>query len=87
MIESDSHGKCPKGMVLFTPKLPSMPQVLIKTAQGTALHGKRVVVMIDTWTPYSELPQGHIVQVLGEAGTISTETEALLVDYAVPPEK
>ncbi|XP_037070638.1 exosome complex exonuclease RRP44-like [Pollicipes pollicipes] len=68
----------------FVPANGRVPRVLIQTARGQQLAGKRVVVTIDSWPRNSRYPLGHFCRDLGKIGTKSAENEVLLLEHDVP---
>ena len=70
--------------VYFVPMDGKVPRIRIETRQRAALLGARIVVAPDAWDACSPSPTGHYVRTLGQAGVRSVETEALLLEYAIP---
>eukprot|EP00727_Mastigamoeba_balamuthi_P012875 m51a1_g821 putative dis3-like exonuclease 1 (1134) ;mRNA; r:701777-705697 len=60
-----------------------IPKIRVKTRQGPALAGDRLVVCIDSWEADSAYPCGHVVKSLGEIGKIDTEVAATLVENEI----
>ena len=46
--------------------------------------GMKVSAVVDGWKRGSDLPSGHIVDILGEPGENDTEMHAILAEYALP---
>ena len=70
--------------VLFVPVDRRIPRVWIKTRQAAALHGKRVVVSIDSWAETSSYPCGHYIRTIGTIGEKSTESEVIMIEHDIP---
>ena len=69
--------------VLFIPSDRRVPRVRVRTRQGPALAGMRVIVAIDEWDSHSHFPSGHYVRTLGPAGDVDAETAALIHEYDI----
>lgn len=50
----------------------------------TARSGMKVAAVVDSWPRGESVPQGHIVDVLGEPGENDTEMHAILAEYSLP---
>ena len=70
--------------LLFRPIDKRMPRVRIRTRQGAALAGKRIVVVMDTWERTAAWPSGHFVRELGAVGDKESETESILMEHDIP---
>lgn len=70
--------------LLFRPIDKRMPRVRIRTRQGAALAGQRIVVVMDTWERSAAWPSGHFVRVLGAVGDKESETESILMEHDIP---
>lgn len=46
--------------------------------------GMKVAAIVDSWPRGESVPQGHIVDVLGEPGENDTEMHAILAEYSLP---
>jgi len=46
--------------------------------------GMKVAAVVDEWRRGEPVPQGHIVDILGEPGENDTEMHAILAEYALP---
>lgn len=60
--------------------------IIQKDRIGKAKHGQKVVVRFVDWEDYSDLPQGEVAAVLGEAGENNTEINAIMVEFGLPYE-
>ena len=69
--------------VLVPPTDRKIPKVRIRTRQRKRLQGKRVVVVIDSWEVDSQFPNGHLVRIIGDANSWSTEIDALLMKHSI----
>ena len=70
--------------LLFRPLDARMPRVRIRTRQGSALAGQRIVVAMEAWERTSAYPTGHFVRALGAVGDPASESESILIQYDVP---
>ncbi|EGD74365.1 hypothetical protein PTSG_06376 [Salpingoeca rosetta] len=73
--------------VLVVPFDSRLPFIRVATTSPAALENKRLVVRIDSWPVASRFPNGHITEILGNAGDVATETKCLLIEntISVPP--
>ena len=46
--------------------------------------GMKVAVVVDGWRKGASIPDGHVVDILGEPGENDTEMHAILAEYALP---
>lgn len=70
--------------LLFRPLDARMPKVRIRSRQGNALVGQRIVVAMEAWERTSMYPTGHFVRALGAVGDPTSESESILIQYDVP---
>lgn len=87
-VDASSTGVLPTAnrrweTVFVLPMEKKIPKIRLRTRQGAALMGQRIVVTIDAWDRDSRYPTGHFVRSLGEMETKEAETEALLLEYDV----
>ncbi|CAL8094361.1 unnamed protein product [Orchesella dallaii] len=69
---------------MFLPDNKKLPRVRIETRNVDRFDGKKIVVQIDQWPITSRFPIGHYIKILGDAGTIETETQAILHEHGIP---
>ena len=69
--------------VVFVPCDRRVPKVRVRTRQGAALGGMRIIVAIDEWDAHSHYPSGHYVRTLGPAGDVDAETAALIHEHDI----
>ena len=60
--------------------------IIQKDRIGKAKNGQKVVVRFVDWEDYSDLPQGEVINVLGEPGDNNTEINAIMVEFGLPYE-
>eukprot|EP01061_Rhynchopus_euleeides_P046657 TRINITY_DN895_c6_g1_i1.p1 TRINITY_DN895_c6_g1~~TRINITY_DN895_c6_g1_i1.p1 ORF type:complete len:1075 (+),score=463.79 TRINITY_DN895_c6_g1_i1:82-3306(+) len=70
--------------VLFRPVRGNVPYIRLQTRQIDQWAGKRLQVVIDTWSENSPYPDGHCVKVLGAVGDKDVEAEVILLENDVP---
>jgi ribonuclease R len=63
-------------------KIPDF--IIQKDKIGKAKDGQKVVVRMISWEDFSDLPQGEVIAVLGNAGENDTEINAIMVEYGLP---
>ncbi|CAG9321051.1 unnamed protein product [Blepharisma stoltei] len=68
---------------LFSPVNPKLPEIKIYCANPSRLEGMRITVSIDKWDISSNLPQGHVVKILGEIEDVKTESDVILLEHDV----
>ncbi|OXA50994.1 Exosome complex exonuclease RRP44 [Folsomia candida] len=68
----------------FFPDNKKMPKVRIETRNVDRFEGQKIVAQIDQWPISSRFPVGHYIKILGPAGTIETETSAILHEHGIP---
>ena len=69
--------------VIFVPCDRRVPQVRVRTRQGAALGGMRLIVARAEWDAHSHYPSGHYVRTLGPAGDVDAETAALIHEHDI----
>jgi hypothetical protein len=70
--------------ILVIPMNVKIPKIRIKTRiQHEKILNKRLLVEIDDWQVESNLPLGHIVEILGDVGDIETEIKCLLLEHRI----
>ena len=67
----------------FTPVNPKIPEIKLYCRYPEVLENKRISVEISCWEQWSDLPQGHIVRVIGEVSDLKTESEVILLEHDV----
>lgn len=81
------YGQTSRGvpLYLFQPEQPAYPMFIVgSSAKDTSLN-QRILMEYDNWAPGpTALPQGHIVQIYGPAGSYVAE-EAVARAVAMPP--
>lgn len=60
-----------------------LPNVLLLSNNLSALIGKKIVVVIDSWPEFSRYPIGRCIKILGEAGKIGVENDAILFEFNI----
>ncbi len=70
--------------VFATPLSRSLPRIRLRTRQAPQLVDQKILVTIDSWSPYSRYPDGHFVRSLGQVEGKEAEQESLLLEYEVP---
>ncbi|CCE79447.1 Piso0_001511 [Millerozyma farinosa CBS 7064] len=80
-VQDDSSNVARNCFVILMDKL--LPRIRIKTRKARELLGKRIVVVVDSWSSNSKYPQGHFVRCLGDVESAEAETEALLLEHDV----
>lgn len=70
-------------LCIFSPVNPKLSEVKIYLTNPSRLENMRITVCIDEWKNNSELPQGHLVKVLGEIEDIKTESDVILLEHDV----
>jgi len=68
----------------FFPDNRKIPRVKIETRNVNKYEGQKILVQIDHWPVSSRYPVGHTIRVLGAAGTVETETSAILHEHGIP---
>ncbi len=63
--------------------LPYEVEIDPKSING-AKHGQKVIFRVDDWPERSQSPQGHVVEVLGDAGVHEVEMHAILAEFELP---
>lgn len=58
--------------------------IIPKDKTGKAKDGQKVVVRMTSWEDFSDLPEGEVVTVLGNAGENETEINAIMVEFGLP---
>lgn len=69
--------------VLCVPTDRRLPRVRLHTRQAARLLSQRLVVRVDGWDPGSKYPHAHLLRVLGPAGDLRSETDAVLVSSGI----
>ena len=67
--------------VCVVPMRRNVPKIRIRLKDIRALADMRLVVMIDDWPASSRYPAGHLLRVLGNIGSLETETVAILMKH------
>lgn len=67
----------------FTPINPKIPEVQLLCMYPDRLENKRISIEIDGWEPWSELPQGHLVRIIGDITELKVESEVILLEHDV----
>ena len=70
--------------VFATPLSSTLPKIRLRTRQAPQLLDQKILVTIDSWTPFSRYPDGHFVRALGKVESKEAEQESLLLEYEVP---
>eukprot|EP01060_Flectonema_neradi_P028465 TRINITY_DN3828_c0_g1_i2.p1 TRINITY_DN3828_c0_g1~~TRINITY_DN3828_c0_g1_i2.p1 ORF type:complete len:1037 (+),score=209.56 TRINITY_DN3828_c0_g1_i2:45-3113(+) len=70
--------------VLFRPMKSNIPYISIATRQVLQYKGKRLQVVIDSWSECNWNPDGHVVRILGDIGDKDVEAEVILLENDVP---
>lgn len=60
-----------------------LPLVRVRVRGAARLLGQRMVLRVDGWERRSMWPSGHVVRLLGSAGELGPESEAVLVQCGV----
>ncbi|ORX34504.1 hypothetical protein BD324DRAFT_636170 [Kockovaella imperatae] len=70
--------------VFATPLSVTLPRIRLRTRQAPTLVDQKILVTIDSWSPFSRYPDGHFVRALGKVESKEAEQESLLLEYEVP---
>ena len=70
--------------ILMIPMNIKIPKIRVKTRiQHEKILNKRLLVEIDDWLVDSNLPLGHIVEIIGDVGDLDTEIKCLLLEHRI----
>ena len=72
-----------KELCYFAPINPKIPEAKLFCKYPENLENKRILVEIDSWQSSSQLPQGHLVRVIGNISDLHTESEVILLEHDV----
>lgn len=72
-----------KELSIFSPINPRIPDIKIYNTSPDRLINKRISVVIDEWREDSELPVGHLIDILGDVEDIHTESKVILMEHDV----
>ncbi|KAK1443101.1 ribonuclease [Babesia gibsoni] len=68
---------------IFVPVDSRIPFIYLDTRKSQELDKKRIVVAIDNWDRFSNKPNGHWTEVLGDVGDLETESQVILKEHDV----
>jgi len=69
--------------LLCVPMDRRLPLIRLRSRRGAELLGARFLLRVDGWAAGDAFPEGHLVRVLGRAGSLEGETAALLAQHGV----
>ena len=77
-----------KGRLYFIPDLGKIDSIFDIIELAGAQENDKVVFKVEDWGSYSDLrrPAGRVVEVLGQAGDVNTETLAVMKQFELPLE-
>lgn len=60
-----------------------LPNILILSSNLSLLSGKKIIVTIDNWPETSRYPYGRCIKILGDAGNVGVENDAILFEFNI----
>ena len=60
-----------------------LANVLILSTDLSMFVGKKIIVVIDSWPEFSKYPIGRCIKILGDAGKVGIENDAILFEFNI----
>jgi len=73
-----------EGQRIFIPSDLRFPYMFVEPPDAaTDFEGKRVLVSVNVWDRYSEIPRGKFIKTLGAVGDVNVETQMILMEHQI----